>query len=526
MYYKQKYIKYKLKYLNLVGGEPNVIDLKKCNPIIISKKNMVDLLSNEYTIENYNLIIAKFQEITNQSVDTKLNENNNSKKCVNKEKENQKEELKKKYLLLEELGTVLINLHEYINVFSLPPFNLSEQVESIRTLIDPNSLEYTEDNIQIFLDRLLGIIPSLCKALEELCKILFSEKFDDINMVNLKDSIFLSLRLQSAPNEKGIFADFDNILANVLVQPLTKLDILINKEFPKAFSVKKDTTIEKTNFIINELKREKDVRIKIKPLLNKIQQLIKRCGFNNKTDFEKKFKIFLLKFKMLDESESTKIAIKNAFIDLLGTIKDKLPTNKCVNFYGMDDVSKYDFYDLLKKIAKVLVELDISSKEDIERKINEIKPFLSTSDRALSFIRKLKPTEESTESVEKPEVKIKRLIDELYDLIYNCIPLQSDFYSKFNKFKDNLNISNIRQVDIADFDEVWLTVDKLKDNYKCAKSFSKKEFSKKELETKLKEIGKLLLSNISELEKEEKQQTEYNITQQNQQEIAAAVVAV
>ena len=47
MYYKQKYIKYKLKYINLVGGVPNVIDLKKCNPIIISKKNMADLLSNK-----------------------------------------------------------------------------------------------------------------------------------------------------------------------------------------------------------------------------------------------------------------------------------------------------------------------------------------------------------------------------------------------------------------------------------------------------------------------------------------------
>ena len=85
MYYKQKYIKYKLKYLNLVGGEPKVIDLKKCHPIIIAKKIIGELLLKPYSLKNYNIIKAMYISILNTDSNTQLTDINNSQKCVLKE---------------------------------------------------------------------------------------------------------------------------------------------------------------------------------------------------------------------------------------------------------------------------------------------------------------------------------------------------------------------------------------------------------------------------------------------------------
>jgi len=468
---------------------------------------MATLLSQPYSIGNYNNIVKKLQEITSSN-SKNADKNNNSKTCVIETVRNISDDDKQKvkYRLLEEFCVILLNLHEYVNIFSLPPFNLSEQVGIIRSLIDNFSFEYTKENIN-FLDMLTILITNLCEEIKELCEKLLSETYDDITMVNIKDSIFLSLRFQVEPRQNGIFIDFDSILANVLVQTLTKLDSLVNNEFPKYFNFGKIQKINDMIFLINEIRRKSEnrkLKKKINNLINKIQQLLIRCGTKKKENFDVKFKEFLAKFEILKAENELKEAeneVKDSFLALLDTIKKEIPTTKCVDFYGMDDVSKYDFYDLLKKIGVVLGELNNTFKYEIEQKIREVKPFLSTSDRALSYVRKLKPTEESTEAVEKPVNKIYGLINELDDLIWNCIPFYSNFFKNFKTLK-KINTSNITQIDIANFDEVWKSVAELKDSYKCSVNFSKKEFSKKELYTKLKEIGKLLLSNISEPAKE------------------------
>ena len=522
MYYKQKYIKYKLKYLNLVGGEPKVIDLKKCHPIIIAKKIIGELLLKPYSLKNYNIIKAMYISILNTDSNTQLTDINNSQKCVLKEEKKITE--KNKYKLLSEFCHIYITLDEYIKIFLLPPFNLLKEVERISSLIICFNFTYTEDKIIEFLNSLPEKISSISVEFIKLCQILFSENFDAIDMVNLKDSFFLSTKFESQviPNDEGIFIDFSTFLAVVIIQHITKLQLLVNKEIPKKFDTSIEIPIiEEMNLIVNSLQGEKEVRIKIKPLLNKIQLLLQECKLS-KTEFKNKFDFFIDNLKKLDGLKENKGKLINSFLHLLDTIKEELPTTKCVDFYGMDFVSKYDFYDLLKKIGTVLIKInkDDTYKNKIEIKIKEIKPFLSTSDKVLSFVKK-KIFKPNVESVEKPEDKIKKSIDELHQLIEYCIPIQSNkFIIHWRSFLKNLNTSNITKNDINNFDFVYKSVDDLfvifeptvesvekpedkikksKDKYGCTKGFSKKDFSKEELKTKLTEIGNLLLSNISEL---------------------------
>ena len=594
--------------------------------------------------------------ILNTDSNTQLTDINNSQKCVLKEEKKITE--KNKYKLLSEFCHIYITLDEYIKIFLLPPFNLLKEVERISSLIICFNFTYTEDKIIEFLNSLPEKISSISVEFIKLCQILFSENFDAIDMVNLKDSFFLSTKFESQviPNDEGIFIDFSTFLAVVIIQHITKLQLLVNKEIPKKFDTSIEIPIiEEMNLIVNSLQGEKEVRIKIKPLLNKIQLLLQECKlskteFKNKfdffidnlkkldglkenkgklinsflhlldtikeelpttkcvdfygmdfvskydfydllkkigtvlikinqddtykeliekkiieiepfldvndrelslvrreeevrikiipllnkillllercnlseTNFKNKFVIFMNNFKKLDVLEKNKDNLFNSFLDILDTIKDKLPTPKCVDFYGMDDVSKYDFYDLLKKIGTVLIKInkDDTYKNKIEIKIKEIKPFLSTSDKVLSFVKK-KIFKPNVESVEKPEDKIKKSIDELHQLIEYCIPIQSNkFIIHWRSFLKNLNTSNITKNDINNFDFVYKSVDDLfvifeptvesvekpedkikksKDKYGCTKGFSKKDFSKEELKTKLTEIGNLLLSNISEL---------------------------
>jgi len=553
MYYKQKYIKYKLKYLNLVGGvpeEPQKLNLGEYTRFKLYEgyTDIQELLNKPYSVENYLQI--------KQIHDDKILIDRQKKIMTIKFDPNTRI-----IRLLEEMVNHILNLSENLKRLSLPPFNKREKVMQIIDIINHMNLNINTDlhSILIFINILINVLEQISSLLLELFLDIVKD-FIDLKQVELQDTLFLALLFNRFVNNiddgsnkliMQLYPFLSIYLSQGFVRIRMTLEELIknlkNKitEILTEDQLKKEleTSIYACEFVYNiyfnycnelDIIFFKIIEKKIIKYCSKIQQLLKRCGTTKKEVFINKFKIFLLKLEELKKNINTKEKkvveneLKNAFIELLDTIKEKLPTTKCVDFYSMDDVSKYDFYDLLKKIGAVLVELNQEFKQVIEGKMGEIKPFLSTSDRTLSFIRKIKPAEESTESVEKPEDKIKRLIDELYILIDNCIPLLSDFYSNFKMFKNKLNISNIKQVDIKNFDEVWKSVAELNDKYKCFKRFShkKKEFSKKELETKLKEIGKLLLSNISELEKEEKQQTEYNITQQNQQEIAAAVVAV
>jgi hypothetical protein len=614
MYYKQKYIKYKLKYLNLVGGvpeAPQTLNLGDYTIFKLYENNCIiqNLLEKPYSVKNYLTIKNLYEENTLKGRDKLMTKNFGLNNTIIR--------------ILEEIVNLILNLSGWLVMLSLPPFNKNKEVTDIIDKINQLKLNITTDlaGILTFTDSLMNELKNISFLLKKLYLIII-EEFQDLKEIEIQNTLFVALFFTESDyvndindgNNKLIlrissifiiFISQNFIRIQMVISELIKrlkekitdhnlfiksfkefendcdYNGFIHKFYPKinddGNEYEKSRIMKMKPYdLIKELKlkklSEQDLNLLYSTLCNcesfiniysnyvdelnsclfkliekkiikycsKIQQLIKRCGFNNKTVFEKKFKIFLLKFKMLDKSESTKIEFKNAFIELLETIKGELPKTNCVNFYGMDDVSKYDFYDLLKKIAIVLIELDKSSKKDIEGKINEIKPFLSTSDRTLSFFRKkkkkLKPTEESTESVEKPEVKINRLIEELNKLISYCILIQSKFAAEFNNFKKYLDTSNIKQIDITNFDNVWNSVAELKDSHKCFVGISKKEFSKKELYTKLKEIGKLLLSNISELEKEEKQQIEYNIVeqsiiqshvaQQKQQEIAAAEIAV
>jgi hypothetical protein len=532
MHYKQKYIKYKLKYLNLVGGvpeAPQTLDLGQYTRLKLYEGNteIQELLKKPYSIENY-LKIKKIHD------DTLL-------KQRQLETDKIKFEDKDKIIfirLLEEMVNHILNLKENLVRLSLPPFNKGEEVVQIINIINQMNLNINTDwpSILKFSNILINVLEQISSLLLELFLDIVKD-FIDLKQVELQDTLFLALLFSRFVNNT------DDGSNKLIMQLYPFLSIYLSQSFVRIRmtleelikNLKKITVKNLTEDQLKELEISicacefvcniyinysyeldiiffKIIEKKIIKYCSKIQQLLKRCGTIKKEDFLVKFKEFLSKLEELkkkintNEKKIVENELKNAFINLLDTIKEKLPTTKCVNFYGMDDVSKYDFYDLLKKIGVVLIELNQDFKEVIEEKIVEIKPFLSTSDRALSFVRKLKPTEESTEPVEKPEVKIKRLIDELYDLIYYCIPAQSDFFTKFNTFKDNVNLSNIKQIDIKNFDEVWVSVANLKDSYECykgyIKGFSKKDFSKKELYTKLKEIGKLLLSNISELAKE------------------------
>jgi hypothetical protein len=561
MDYKQKYIKYKLKYLNLVGGTNiNLREFTLYN-LFMMDENIDRILKQSYSAKNYEQIKIIYDTLK-KTRDTNI--------ITIRHGENTEI-----IRILEEIVNQILNLKENLKRLSLPPFNKKNEVIEIILLIDKLNLVITIDDLEIFVSSLMDMLLHISDLIKNLCYYI-NKDFEDFKEIELQDTIFLSLFFNTFMNDiddgrNKLIVNFDMFRAIYQGQFILRIQMQIDVlkklfEKKKKNTTKIDQVIQKyliiskeiDNFILN-LKKNKVVKY-----INKIKLLLSRCGYTNKTMFEQKFKDFILKFDKLlyaikakataltskkedelrakaEEDEAilkatteeerkaitTKIfteknivskvysivsdainsineatdELQISFLALLDTIKDELPSNNCKEFYGKDDVSKYDFYDLLKKISIVLSYFGIN-QEQLEVKINEIKPFLSTTDRVSSYIRKLKPTVETIESEEKPEVKIEILIKELNVLIKNCLP-SFKFVNNFNTFKDNLDPSNIKQVDINRFDVVWNSVRELKDSYyKCTKDFSKTKFSKEELYEKLEEIGKLLLSNISELAEE------------------------
>jgi hypothetical protein len=523
MYYKQKYIKYKLKYLNLVGGEPQTINFGQYTRLKLYEENaeIKKLLKDPYSVDNY-IQIKKIHDDNilpnRQAYIAKISFKNKTKIIR----------------LLEEIINHILNLSENLKRLSLPPFNKKEKVMHIINIINGINLNINTDWLSIFKfsNILINVLEQISNFLLELFLDIVKD-FRDLKQVELQDTLYYSLSHNAFVNNindgsNKLIVLFYPFLSIYLSQGFVRIRMTLEELTKNLKSIKYENLIEEelkeldisicacefVNKIYINYSNElniiflKIIEKKIIKYCSKIQQLLNRCGISKNELFLNKFKIFLLKLEEFKKNINTKEEkiveneLKDVFLELLDTIKGKLPTTKCVLFYGMDDVSKYDFYDLLKKIGTVLIELNYDFKQVIEQKIDEVKQFLSTSSRALSFVRKLKPTVESTEPVDKPENKIEKLNDELYNLIFNCIPTLSTFVINFKIFKSKLKTSNIRLNDIKNFDEVWKSVAKLEDSYKCSIGFSKKEFSKKELYTKLKEIGKLLLSNISELAEE------------------------
>jgi hypothetical protein len=427
--YKKKYIKYKIKYLNLIGGsdknmenmigifekqqpktefsqfiekpilskskhQEEIINLKECNPITISinDKRIKELLVNPYSLDNYEKIFNRFKEITKPN--PTINEYS-YKTClfnkIEKIKSENTDEVQKKikineFSTLEEACSVILNLDEYVKIFSFHPFYLSEEVKSIRDSISSFSFIYTKSNIEEFLNNLLILMVKLCQDINYLIKKLTSEQFDAISIVNLKDSLFLSFRFQNEAKEDGIYIDLDQLIANVFVQILAKfseisgrIKILFGTNYDIKYKIN-DTLIE-----VNELIKDKEKRIIIKPIFDlntKIKTMIILCNYANYNIFTEKF------YKYKENCEKNFCSNIDDFLLVLDTLKEDIPSNKC-NMYDKKSVSKYDFYSLLKEIGMILITFSPKQKDIIEKKIKEVTKYLDKTDRIKSWGKKV-----------------------------------------------------------------------------------------------------------------------------------------
>jgi hypothetical protein len=452
--YKNKYIKYKLKYLNLVGGVPSQeIDLLSCSKYSLFTKNkLVDgqyftadsFLKKRTAFTNLNTIICyKINEI-------ELNPN-----------------IKEIFVLLYNLVDKLNDFVEFIKIFENVPFNESVLVKQITDMFNKFSFKFNINNLLVFLLKFLQFLQEFIIKIKSLFKNILSPANDKITELNFEKFKYFSINFENYNvfhNTSYIYSPtFFNVLKLCYVDILKLIDNLkinFNKNIEAILKIFED--IEKlknspednlqTIFNTYEIR----LRAGIELICIKLEEIVK---VENCTDFTNNIKLFKNSNKYIKNDNTI---ILNRFYSLIESfVKD----TKCTKD------NKLKIYGLLNRIGFILKFLSTpQNQKEINGKMNVAFNYLSYYDQLLV---KTKP---NSINIEKLKVKIIE-----WEKSLKCVDSESLIHKIFKDFKD-LNFLNIDRVDIENINQLNNEVKKLV-----------KGDCKNKLESIMKEINEILL---------------------------------
>lgn len=290
--YKNKYIKYKIKYLNLIGGEPTIIkhQLSQKSPQLSSKsqesikqrekkdpklpkrytkktianqeidfldcftKNLSSLNSEFLKIDNLAIFLEKQQYLRQNFTSKKRDEcvsinykdnfilllpEEDQKKIVSLRKTGKQDNKIIFFNSLEEISTLLYEIYIIIEIFSIEPFNQTTLVQQLKNKIMSFNFKFMLIDISIFILNLSIFLPEYFELLINLMNIVLGKEYDKVNFIDLKNFKYIALKLEGNNFINNSFIVEFNSLLITITQAWAKLFTLI-KLVLKIFSEDKD----------------------------------------------------------------------------------------------------------------------------------------------------------------------------------------------------------------------------------------------------------------------------------------------
>jgi hypothetical protein len=397
MDYKNKYIKYKLKYLNLVGGVPSIeIDLKSCTKLSYFKKNPQTVTKG--TLEKYN-----FDSCVINIKDTNLQD------------------------ICKILFKLVSEIHDFVMFLNIFKDNqiLAPLLKVISDMFISFNFEFDLLNLLVFLYNFIDFLKKIIKKINEL----FVEVYKIIVNLNISDPYFL-LHFQ---DNRSVSSININIFISVFNRCYNTIFILIlnlkskfaltatyeNKKvlfdnFNKNFKENMKTlyNTKKNIFNITFIEYEQNLIKGIPDFCKKIEDLLKETKCNT----------FVNKLKILKNSNT----IENFLLlmDDFDCIKDK----------------RADIFNNLKEIGVLLKFLSTPEEQKkIEGKLKTVYDSFSKIQKAL-FVKDV--------NIDYTRDLLKKL-DLLQEKLLSCLGATNNIYIKFKEFKDTLHPTNISEENIS-----------------------------------------------------------------------------
>jgi hypothetical protein len=456
--YKNKYIKYKLKYLNLIGGMPSIeIDLKSCTKLSYFKKNPQTFNTKE-DLEKYNFDSC----------------------VINIEDKHLKDICKILFNLISEIHDFVM----FINIFKDEP-RLKLLLDSVFKIFESFSFKFDLLNLLIFLYNFIDFLKKFIENINLLLKKIYEI---NINILTITDHYFL-LNLQGNRSVTSISINifisvfkrcYDTIFSLIL-QLKNKFEPLaadyaykkvlfdnFNKKFKENMLTLYRTT--KNIFDIPFIEYEQNLRNKILIFLQKIEDQLKGTMCNDFLSVVKELQISNTKIEDLVKKF---LLLMDKFV----CIKDK----------------RADIFNNLKEIGIILKFLSIpEDQKKIEEKLKTMYDSFSKIQKTL-FVKDVN-TDYTRDLLEK--------LDLLEGKLLLCLGADNNIFIDFKEFKDNLHPTNISEVNISKLTAFYT---KLKEFIKSTdKCDTKSNIKKTQLGTIAIDIRKILETNRFDKSQEKK----------------------
>jgi hypothetical protein len=388
--YKKKYIKYKLKYLHLVGGVPKgkkesiqpsqpsqpsqlsqasqlsqpsqlsqqeIIDFKKCTKLEFFKINKIEegvYFDSKVNFQGKIEALNKFDTFKQSCF---KNFRDLFTKGINFR--DLPDEDKKKFTLLnqfDELFNLLYDFVEFLKIFSEYPYDEKILVDDITKYFYKFNSNIPKDKFDKFVIEFLRFLNILVQKITNLFTKVLSEKYYKITELNLEKFKYLALKFLSYENfNKNSFVDFKYFLV-IMVQPYQKIFLLL-KDIKKNVSgeiIKLIDDISKYNGSFQTLMVKRELRQLIIQLCEQILVLLSktRCGQLQNM------------ITSLKNNIENKEILKNFYAILTFFISSDF---SCSN----SKITKLDVYNLLKKIGDTFIIMEPNKVQEINKKFTD-----------------------------------------------------------------------------------------------------------------------------------------------------------
>jgi len=473
--YKNKYIKYKIKYLNLVGGvNPQEIDLLSCTKFsLFTKKNLKE--GEYFTAESFSqkrkvfigLDITKCYEIKLDPV------------------------IKAICTVLYKLVDQLNDFVEFIKIFGEHPYKKSVLVKEITDIFNTFSFKFNSHDLLSFLVKFLLFLQELINKIKFLFEqILKNADYDstfELNLINFK---YFSINFEDYNvfhNKTYVYCPiffnvFKQCYLNIfkLIDELktvfnSNIEILL-KMFKENFNVSINTLkLSDGNLQSNFAAYETRLRAGIGNICLEIGKFLPEqdCG---------SFKTLLSNFCKLFENKGI---YNQTILDKFFNIIEHFKTDtKCTKD------NKLKIYYLLNKLGVILKFLSIPEKQkEIDIKISEAFKSLEFIDKGFAII---KGERNYIDDLKKQLVILEDTLKKCVSYIDPKYPTDpkkiNPIHIAFNEFKD-IQFANIDETVISSFINLAVQVENFTES-SCI--FGSDKLTKKELKTKLDKIREIL----------------------------------
>jgi hypothetical protein len=432
--YKEKYIKYKLKYLNLVGGVQSIeIDLKNCTKFSLFTNN--NLKNGEFfTLKSFQEKRKEFLRLQTscQTINTIIDK-----------------DYKETCILLLNLVDKVNDYVEFIRIFENSPYNESKLVKEINGIFDSFNFKFNLNNLINFLLNFFIFLQAIITKIKSLFeKILLNREYDSIFEVDFRIHKYFSINFEDYSifhNEKFISCPiFFKVFRQRYIE-IVKLTDQLRKSFynnlEKFIADSDFSKFYKESEDLNKIFNEYETRLRagIRIICLEIGELISAevC-----VDFLSNLKILN---NIIDNKSNGNEKILKSFESLVASF---IIDTKC------SKKNKKKIYNLLLKISNIL-------------------KFLSTPDLQQNIDKQMVEAFNSLSLIEQVAVKVKgqsynlqklnEEINKLEDKLQKCVKSDHSIKKAFQEFRNN-NFANIDNTVIGSFKNLNVEVDKFKES--------------------------------------------------------------